>query len=380
MSLTIPRGPVPMPPERPSSLSIRRSAPFWVHVLACAVVAATLALIVLGGVVTSKSVGMAVPDWPTTYGHHMFAFPFEKWRQGGVFWEHAHRVVASSVGALTLVLAGCVQATESRRWLRRLAWTAVAVVCLQGALGGYRVKLNDIPVFGISGATFFGILHATTSQIFLCLLGVVALATSPSWRRFGGPSGSTGPVRAHREVLGIVALMSVQLVVAATMRQQHAGLAIPDFPLAYGRVYPATDADTLARINQQRTSIVDDMPVTAFQIHLQMVHRILAVLLLAGVISLAARQRRAASPWSGWFRLWAILLGAQCLLGAATIWTGKLDAVATAHVGIGALSLLTGVTLGIALCRARNGRLAINPCDPTRGEIQTAAGEPIGAS
>lgn len=342
----------------------------WVHRLALVTVVATLALITLGGMVTSKGVGMAVPDWPTTYGHNMFTYPVDQW-QGGVFWEHTHRLVASSVGALTLLLAALAQSKEPRRWVQRLAWAAVAVVCLQGLLGGYRVRLNAIPVFGISGATFFGALHATVSQLFLSLLGVVALVTSPRWGRFTG----VAPARAHREVLGLAGMMVVQLVIAATMRQQHAGLAIPDFPLAYGRLYPATDAESLARINQQRAAIIDDAPVTAFQIHLQMAHRVVAVLLVGGVVSFALRQGRSGAPWTLWSRVWAALLLAQFALGAATIWTGKRDGVATAHVAIGAASLLTGMTLGIALLAARKSRLAINPCDAPSGEIQTAAGE-----
>jgi cytochrome c oxidase assembly protein subunit 15 len=235
-------------------------------------------------------------------------------------------------------------------------------------------------VFGIPGATFFGALHATTSQIFLCMLGILALATAPAWDRLA--MGASGPRRGrpHRETIGIAVLMLAQLVVAATMRQQHAGLAIPDFPLAYGSVWPATDPATLARINQQRTAVVDDAPVTAFQIRLQMVHRILAVVLVAGVVSLAARYRRAGRPWAGWTRGWAMLLVLQFALGAATIWSGKNEVVATLHVGLGALSLLTGATLGTAFCRAYIGGSANNPCDPRPGEIQTAAGETANVS
>ncbi len=361
-----------MPIDSPNPASPGAQAPRWLHWLALAAVIATLALIALGGVVTSKGVGMAVPDWPTTFDHNMYTFPVAKW-QGGIFWEHTHRLVASSIGALTIILAICIQRFDERRWLRQLAWTAVPVVCLQGLLGGLRVELNRIPVFGMPGAIFFGVLHATISQIFLCVLGVIALGTSAIWTRVGVLGRGLLGGRAHREVLALTGAMIVQLVIAATMRHQHAGLAIPDFPLAYGRIYPATDADTLSRINQRRGAVVDDAPVQAFHVHLQMAHRIVALLLVSGVVSFALRQRGSGQPWAAWSRIWAILLVVQCGLGAATIWTGKNDGVATAHVAVGALSLLTGATLGIALLRARNGAMAINPCDPTRGEIQTAA-------
>ena len=77
----------------------------------------TLLLICLGGVVTSKGVGMAVPDWPTTFGYNMFFFPFSKW-VGGIFYEHTHRLVASAVGFLTVILAVWLWLKEERRWLR----------------------------------------------------------------------------------------------------------------------------------------------------------------------------------------------------------------------------------------------------------------------
>ena len=76
-------------------------------------------------------------------------------------------------------------------------------------------------------------------------------------------------------------LILAQLTLGATMRHQHAGLAIPDFPLAYGRLWPAMDADSVARYNQQRMEVVAANPITAFQIDLQMVHRLVAMAILA---------------------------------------------------------------------------------------------------
>src|SRR5437763_458363 len=101
---------------------------------------ATLLLVCSGGMVTSKNVGLAVPDWPTTFGYNMFMFPVSKWI-GGIFFEHTHRLIASSVGLLTLTLAVWIWRTENRQSLRNLALIAVAAVILQGILGGLRVTM-----------------------------------------------------------------------------------------------------------------------------------------------------------------------------------------------------------------------------------------------
>src|ERR1700712_3461638 len=92
-------------------------------------------LIGLGGLVTSHEAGMSVPDWPTTYGYNMFAFPLDKW-VGGIFWEHSHRLLASVVGFLTTVLAIWLWAKDSRSWLHWLGIAAFLLVVLQGVLGG----------------------------------------------------------------------------------------------------------------------------------------------------------------------------------------------------------------------------------------------------
>ena len=109
---------------------------------------ATFLLIVVGGLVTSKGAGMSVPDWPTTYGYNMFLFPYSKW-VGGVFWEHSHRLLATGIGLITLVLASVAFFKEKRVWVRWLAVAAVVGVITQGVLGGLRVTLykDQIGIF-----------------------------------------------------------------------------------------------------------------------------------------------------------------------------------------------------------------------------------------
>src|SRR3954466_4754260 len=106
----------------------------WLNRYAWVTVAATLFLICSGGMVTSKGVGLAVPDWPTTFGYNMFVFPVSRWI-GGIFFEHIHRLIASVVGLLTIVLAVWLWRSETRRWLRMLGLVAVGAVLLQGILG-----------------------------------------------------------------------------------------------------------------------------------------------------------------------------------------------------------------------------------------------------
>src|SRR5205807_4366974 len=107
----------------------------WLNRFAWLSVVATLLLICSGGMVTSKGVGLAVPDWPTTFGYNMFLFPVSKWI-GGVFFEHSHRLIASTVGVLSVILAAWLWYAESRRWVRMLGLAAVGAVILQGILGG----------------------------------------------------------------------------------------------------------------------------------------------------------------------------------------------------------------------------------------------------
>ena len=110
----------------------------WLHRYAKLLACATLLLVAAGGMVTSTSSGLSVPDWPTTYGQNMFAFPLSR-MVGGIFYEHGHRLIASTVGVLTIGLVLWVWRTDSRRWMRHLALYALGAVILQGVLGGLTV-------------------------------------------------------------------------------------------------------------------------------------------------------------------------------------------------------------------------------------------------
>src|SRR5437667_4159602 len=368
----------------------------WLRRFALLTALTTLGLIAIGGLVTSHGVGMAVPDWPNTYGYNLFLFPFSKWL-GGIFYEHTHRLAAALVGLLTTILAiwMWVQETRTRqRWLgvstfvlvlvlmgvrqlpvyialacltplvwcvsfwriarhpNHLRWWGViafSAVILQGVLGGLRVVLFKDEL---------GIFHAALAQLFFVLLCAIALFAWEQRQARGirptsltSPSGSTRDNRRFAiAVCGTTLLMFCQLLIGATMRHQHAGLAIPDFPLAYGKIWPTMDAASVTIYNQQRMEITAVNPLTRLQIGLQMAHRIMAVLIFAAVAWCAWgmwRRQGARSPLTRLGLAWFALICAQVVLGAATIWSNKAADIATAHVVVGALSLVTGAMLSI---------------------------------
>src|SRR6202040_2778147 len=101
-----------------------------------------LLLICSGGLVTSHEAGMAVPDWPNSFGYNMFLFPVSRW-VGGVFFEHTHRLIASGVGLLTIGLCVLTLIIEDRLWVKWLSGIAVIAVIVQGILGGLRVTEHN---------------------------------------------------------------------------------------------------------------------------------------------------------------------------------------------------------------------------------------------
>ena len=213
------------------------------HLFALLVAASTAVLIFAGGLVTSTGSGLSVPDWPTTYGWFMFTFPLDK-MVGGIRYEHTHRLIASTVGFLIVILAGWLWRAEPRAWVRRIGYTALGAVITQGILGGITVLwfLPD-PI---------SIAHASLAQLVFCLTTAIALVTSPGWK---SSYSSSRPVKGrptdvgraltarqdhlfHRIALITTILIYTQIIVGATMRHTEAGLAIPDFPLAFGHLIP----------------------------------------------------------------------------------------------------------------------------------------------
>jgi cytochrome c oxidase assembly protein subunit 15 len=374
----------------------------WLFRYAVLTALCTLVLVCLGGLVTSKGVGMAVPDWPTSYGYNMFALPISTWFTDGIFHEHTHRLVATWVGILVVALTrwlggraacrplliiglaelvagylllrvgpdwkgagyflsgiGGVVLLAGLVWIRNaplarplpaLGWLAFTAVQVQGLLGGLRVVLDRQIVADTTLGTVFGLVHACLGQGFFVLLCALALLLSPLWLRLGQGMTAVRPKALDWLLPVTTGIIFLQLVLGALMRHQHAGLAIRDFPLAYGSLWPATDAESLLRYNHLR---VDETSVTAFQIGLQMLHRLGAVTIVVLVVAsfVSVRKNAVGTVLTRGANLWLGLIIAQFFLGAATIWTDKAADIATAHVAIGALSLATGALLTLAARR-----------------------------
>ena len=345
----------------------------WLNRLAWLTCGATLLLICSGGMVTSKNVGLAVPDWPTTFGYNMFLFPVSKW-VGGILFEHTHRLIASAVGFLTIILAIWLWCSQPGRWVRNLGVIALGAVILQGVLGGLRVTMLKDEI---------GIFHACLAQAFLGLLILIALGTSKSWLQ--KPSGlahhridsqKLAPIRTL--AIAITIAIYVQLALGATMRHQHRDLAILDFPTANGAWIPDTSAAALAKINAWRDAHgLSD--VDAFQIWLQMAHRFLAFIVAIAVIAFCFRVWRDARGFAALKRLsifWIVLVACQIALGAWTIWSNKAADISTAHVAVGAIMLSFGVSISAILWRllatSRHGAPNASPARPGRALPKSA--------
>jgi cytochrome c oxidase assembly protein subunit 15 len=298
-------------------------------------------LIGSGGLVTSHDAGMAVPDWPNSFGYNMFLFPISRW-VGGVFFEHTHRLIASLVGLLTIGLCLATWLIDDRRWVKWLASVAVLAVVIQGVLGGLRVTEHN---------TLLGLFHGCLAQSFLALMATLALVTSPFWSRLGQSGSETGQLR----ILSVLVTVMIfaQLVLGAAMRHSHAGLSIPDFPTTYGGWLPLLDRAAIAEINEARGTA--GQPFTSGGlILLQYVHRVWALLIGIGVVWTSIKLIRSTllpNPIRVAGAAWIFLIFVQLVLGAWTVLSNKAADIATSHVLVGALMLVIGVLLGVSLSR-----------------------------
>jgi cytochrome c oxidase assembly protein subunit 15 len=306
------------------------------HRYAVVVAVATAALLFAGGLVTSTGSALSVPDWPLSFGT---VFPS---MTGGVLFEHGHRMVAATVGLLTVVLAIWLWRAEPRRGVRRLGAAALAAVVLQGALGGITVLLK-LPV-AVSVA------HAGLAEIFFCLTVVLALVTSTSWLEAPTAAPDAGRPSLRTLSLATVVIAYLQVLAGAVVRHTGAALAVPDFPLAFGRLWP---------------------PAATGLVAYQLLHRVGAVLLAAFVIwtvAVTLRRHGAVRALRRPALVLALLLAWQIYLGAAIIWTRRAVVPTTTHVLSGALVLVTSLVLAL---RAR--RLLTPRAGATKAASVTAA-------
>jgi len=330
--------------DRASHLAPRISR--WHHRYATLVAACTILLIAAGGMVTSTGSGLSVPDWPTTYGWNMFTFPVSKW-VGGIRYEHSHRLIASTVGFLTIILAVWTWRVEPRAWVRKLGFAALGAVVLQGLLGGITVLLFLPPAVSIG--------HAGLAQIFFCLTITMALVTSPVWKNAVQPVDDP---MLRRVAALTTALVYTQIIVGATMRHNAAGLAIPDFPLAFGHVIP---------------------PVWNAKVAVNFAHRVGALLVTLSILATSShvlyhhpQRRELVRP----ALLLLALVFAQITLGAFVVWSGKNPLINTAHVVNGAAVLATSLVLTLRSFRARFER-SVQPIVQAQPRPSSPASSPL---
>lgn len=188
----------------------------WPHRLALLTAACMVPLLFIGGLVTSKGAGLAVPDWPTTFGYNMFLYPWSK-MIGDIFYEHSHRLVASGVGLLTVILAFWLWFFERRSWMRWLGALALALVIIQGVIGGLRVVLVEETL---------AILHACLAQAFFALTVSLVFFTSREWAEEPKKTERPDALRVQRLCVLTTAMIYLQGAFGAVLRYAGSGLRL----------------------------------------------------------------------------------------------------------------------------------------------------------
>jgi len=301
----------------------------------------TLFLIALGALVKSTESGLSVPDWPTTYGKFMFAYPLNK-MAGGIKYEHTHRMLASIVGILTLVLTiWLIRIKDMPVWIKRLGIFAFITVVAQGVLGGLTVKFF-LPVW-------LSTLHGVLAQTFLLIVILIAYALSCERRqRWTIEEESYDPLFLKLTIF-LMGMIYLQLIIGNIMRHAQAGLAVPDFPTMGWTLFPSFDQAWLSRINAWGFENNRD-PVNMGQVFICLFHRFWALLILIDILWLnkIAYERCLDRPLIlktlYWLNMAVIL---QITLGISTVLTHKEVYTTTLHVTTGAIVL--GLTLLLVL-------------------------------
>lgn len=200
--------------KRRSTPQSGSAADTWRPAFVTVAIAATLALIVAGGLVTAFEAGLAVPDWPGSFGYYMFLYPLREMKEG-VFFEHAHRLLGSLVGLTMLVLAIYLQFVEQNKAVRALAGGLLLAVIVQGVLGGLRVTERDLTL---------AILHGVLAQLFFAGLWVLHAAVSAPWRRAPAPAQVAAAATDRTLGAALLVLLMAQLILGALQRHVVWGL------------------------------------------------------------------------------------------------------------------------------------------------------------
>ncbi len=282
--------------------------------------------------VTSTGSGLAVPDWPLSYG---MLFPP---MVGGVFYEHGHRMVATTVGFLTLILAVFLYWKERRLWVKKLGYAAFIAVILQGLLGGLTVKLFLPPPVSI--------FHGVLAQTFFLL--TILIAYSQSCERQQRSQGDL-PCEALLIKMSAItfSVIYLQLMIGAVMRHTQSGLAIPDFPTMGGKTWPTFDSRMLSSINDWRFA-ANLEPVVMKQVFIHFLHRVTALMILIFIVTLnylgTVRFNSPTRVKHSLFWL-SVIVWVQIILGILTVLNVKSPVITSLHVVTGAATLAASFLL-----------------------------------
>lgn len=278
------------------------------------VTCATFFLIVAGALVTSHDAGLAAPDWPLSYGQ---VFPK---MVGNLFWEHGHRMIATTVGFLVIVLNVWLWRREKRAWVRKIGFVALLLVITQGLLGGLTVKLL-LPLW-VSSA------HACLAQLFFCTMVSLSIFTAPGWQTKLETIEETGGWSVRYLCVAAFAMIFTQLALGATLRH---------------------------------TATWDEhLPTNLLLAHVA--GAVLVTLILGYTIASALRRYGRDSYLARPAKLAALVLGLQLTLGVLTYLARRVSpddpqplnpmiSLTVAHVACGALVLALTVILGLRAFR-----------------------------
>ncbi len=362
-------------PAEPSRLE-------WPGLFAGVAAAATFLLLITGGLVTSLRAGLAVPDWPNSFGHNMLLYPLSEMK-GGIYYEHAHRLFGMLVGLTSIVLAALVFLVDRRGWLRALVIGILLLVVAQGVMGGLRVTghlTSSQEVADVRPSTAFAIVHGVLGQVVFSLFCVVAVAMSRTWRV---AADLPRPRRGAALAAVTIATLLLHLYLGATFRQERtwAGYVHDDAVRRVAERIAASHGDgrptpsDIAEAISEVPAIDATAAAPAWALH---GHLTLSLVVIGLVIALAVKAIGYGAAASGAGRLTAErrvaglgrsllgILSLQVLLGVAAlvvvlVWRSPPlpalgVAATTAHQAVGALLLAHVAMVAAWLWSTRTGR------------------------
>lgn len=291
-----------------------------IHRLAVLGACAALALIFIGGLVTTTHTALAVPDWPLAFGQLV-----PRRLTHSAHFSYDHRIAAAMMVIIALTVAVYTFRHERRRWVRNTALAAVGVVMLQALIGGMLVLFRvPLPV---------AVAHTAGAQIFFCLMVALAIFTSPWFFAVEPRTEAAEGVRFTTLCAVTTVVIDLDLFVCAVMKHAGAGGAIPDYPTVFGGLTP---------------------PVWNMDIALNFGHRVGALVVTVFVLWTLVRalkehrdENALRRPAEGL----ALLLLGQIVLGGITVLSGRALLLSTMHDVLAAAVLATSVMLTIRAWR-----------------------------